>query len=155
MPGAESGHEDGAGAIAKNRVAALVRQSNQAEKQDQEITPAPNHTEGQTTPFPPYKRSSHTYVKGSREKKSSRAEMDGEWREAFEHDFWAAYPRKAGRPAAMRAWRAIKPQNEAMRDAICDGLELWVQFWEADDTPRRYMPHPSTWLNQRRWEDEP
>ena len=31
------------------------------------------------------------------------------------------------------------------------GLSKWMASW----TDRQFIPYPATWLNQRRWEDEP
>ena len=64
--------------------------------------------------------------------------------------FWAAYPRKVAKPNALKAWRAAKVNPEF----VMDGL---AKFTASDDWLRdggKYVPHPATWLNQRRWEDE-
>ncbi len=73
------------------------------------------------------------------------------WLELFDPWFWTAYPRRVGKPAALRAWKAVRPQCQATVDAISDGLERWRESW----TEPRFIPHPATWLNQRRWEDQP
>lgn len=68
-------------------------------------------------------------------------------------DFWAAYPRKVAKPEAMKAWIKIKPDEETAA-AIMAGLEQAKKSrdWLKDDG--QFIPHPSTWLNQRRWEDQ-
>lgn len=64
---------------------------------------------------------------------------------AFER-FWSAYPCKKGKPVAQKAFRKVEGEFEA----IMAGLDAY----------RRHKPeyadwmHPSTFLNQRRWEDE-
>lgn len=65
--------------------------------------------------------------------------------------FWKQYPRKTGKPAAKKALKPVANQPEA----IVTGLAKWVEFWNADRTEQRFIPHPATWLNQRRWEDDP
>lgn len=85
-------------------------------------------------------------------RKTRKGKTSDEWDAAFEL-LWPDYPRKVGKPAALRAWRAIKPQNQETFDAIDAGLSRWVSEWRGVD--KRYIPHPATWLNQRRWEDEP
>jgi hypothetical protein len=76
---------------------------------------------------------------------------------AIEHvldDLWAAWPkgRKQGRPAARRALKAaLKKTNPA---SIATGLQLWLRYWEAKNEPQ-FVPMPSTWLNQERWNDDP
>ncbi|KKL62318.1 hypothetical protein LCGC14_2186380, partial [marine sediment metagenome] len=68
--------------------------------------------------------------------------------------FWNAYPRKVGKPAAIRTWKKTwsKP-NPVASDGIMAGLERWKQT-EQWQNPQ-FIPYPATFLNQRRWEDEP
>ena len=68
--------------------------------------------------------------------------------------FWAAYPRKQGKGAAEKAWNKIKPTAEVF-DRIMAAVESQkgCEQWKRNNG--QYIPNPSTWLNQRRWEDEP
>jgi len=64
--------------------------------------------------------------------------------------FWAAYPRKESKQAARKAWSRLRPPAElqaAILAAVArqKGSEQWL---------RGVIPHPATWLNNRRWEDE-
>lgn len=65
--------------------------------------------------------------------------------------FWKAYPRKAGKDAAWRAWKKrngdLPPEDELV--AI---LEQHRQSPQWQD--KKYIPHPATWLIQGRWQDE-
>jgi len=63
--------------------------------------------------------------------------------------FWASYPRKVGRRAAAIAFAAAIKRG-AHPDDILDGLD--GAQWNPEP---RYQPHPTTWLNQDRWRDEP
>ena len=70
-------------------------------------------------------------------------------------DFWAAYPKKTGKDAAYRAWQTKK--RERRLPAIDELLEAVRKAkassqWQEDGG--KYIPNPSTWLNQGRWEDE-
>ena len=65
--------------------------------------------------------------------------------------FWAAYPRKVGKGAAERSFERIRPDT-----ALLDGMLRAIETQRQSDTWQRgYIPNPATWLNQRRWEDEP
>jgi uncharacterized protein YdaU (DUF1376 family) len=64
-------------------------------------------------------------------------------------DFWAAYPRKAGKGAAEKAFAAAIAKGATVAE-IAAGLNR--QAWPADP---QFIPHPATWLNQRRWQDDP
>lgn len=68
--------------------------------------------------------------------------------------FWAAYPNKTGKGAALKAFQRIKP-DDTLLDTMIAKLELMCASpqWQTDNG--RYIPNPATWLNQRRWEDEP
>lgn len=65
--------------------------------------------------------------------------------------FWGAYPRKVGKQAARKAYRAAR--KVASLDAIAAGLRAQLPDLRTRDL--HLVPHPSTWLNQRRWEDDP
>lgn len=69
-------------------------------------------------------------------------------------EFWAAYPRKTSKQAAVKAWAKLKPAPE-LAGQIMLALEQqkdWPQ-WTKDGG--QFIPHPATWLNNKRWEDEP
>ena len=68
--------------------------------------------------------------------------------------FWKVYPRKTAKAEALKSWNKINPDQQ-MIDLICAGLSnhLTCQSWQSDDG--KYIPHPSTWLNQTRWNDSP
>ena len=62
--------------------------------------------------------------------------------------FWSAYPNKVKKFEALKAWdKAIKTDDPS---TIINGLR---NFKFPDDP--QFNPHPSTWLNQKRWLDEP
>lgn len=65
--------------------------------------------------------------------------------------FWATYPRRIGKGAALKAWK--KALKVATADQILAGAETYAQIRAGDDP--QYTAHPATWLNQQRWEDEP
>lgn len=71
--------------------------------------------------------------------------------------FYEAYPRKVSRAAAERAWEKLAPAAD-LRAAVMAGLEAQkaAPRWKAllDKGEKEFIPHPATWLNQRRWEDE-
>ena len=66
--------------------------------------------------------------------------------------FWEAYPKKTGKQAAFRAWkRAIKTVDNGIILAALRKQREW-SMWRKNGG--QYIPNPSTWLNQGRWEDE-
>jgi len=66
--------------------------------------------------------------------------------------FWTAYPRKVGKPAAEKAWGKAKiAQAEPLLAALIWQRQL--PQWKSDGG--QFIPHPATYLSQRRWEDVP
>ena len=68
----------------------------------------------------------------------------------FEQDFeefWQAYPRKVGKAQAKRAFaKALeKTSLQQILSGICNLIYDDIKF----------CPHPTTWLNSERWNDEP
>lgn len=67
--------------------------------------------------------------------------------------FWQAYPRKVGKAAAEKAWKRLKPPPELLETMLAAlGVAKTTSGWTKDGG--QFIPHPSTWLNGRRWEDE-
>jgi hypothetical protein len=63
-------------------------------------------------------------------------------------EFWTVYPRKVGKVAARKAWTsATKRVNP---DKIIAAVR---EYPFRDDLT--YVPHPASWLNGGRWEDDP
>lgn len=67
--------------------------------------------------------------------------------------FWSEYPNKKAKSVAQKSWYKINP-DEKLFSAIMDGLKKakCSQQWVKDGG--QFVPHPSTWLNQQRWNDE-
>lgn len=67
--------------------------------------------------------------------------------------FWKAYPKKVGKGAAEKSFKKYKP-DDALLSAMLKAVSTQKssEQWKKDGG--QYIPNPSTWLNQRRWEDE-
>ena len=65
--------------------------------------------------------------------------------------FWQAYPRKVGKQAARKAFGRV----EVPLDRLLEALERQRGDPQWQKENGRFIPHPVTWLNQGRWEDEP
>ena len=66
-------------------------------------------------------------------------------------EFWSFYPRKIGKGGAKKTWekitRRVKPET------IIEGARRMASDPNLPET--QFIPHPSTWLNEGRWDDEP
>jgi hypothetical protein len=64
-------------------------------------------------------------------------------------DWWKGYPQKVGKGAAEKAW------PKARKLVSIDELSAAVGRYIESKPPDREWCHPATWLNQKRWLDEP
>jgi hypothetical protein len=76
------------------------------------------------------------------------------------HDFppgfevlWVAFPRKTAKPKAAKAFARLKP-DDAMLATMLAALAVQKRSEQWTKDGGQFIPHPATWLNERRWEDE-
>jgi len=63
--------------------------------------------------------------------------------------WWKAYPSKVGKDAALKAWKArrdLPPVSEMIEKL--EEQKTWAKWLDG------FIPNPSTYLNQGRWQDE-
>lgn len=65
--------------------------------------------------------------------------------------FWSLYPRKIKKPYAEKCSKKIKKDEWPH---VLDGLKKYIIHWRHAGTEKTYIPHPSSWINNRQWEDE-
>jgi hypothetical protein len=67
-------------------------------------------------------------------------------------DFWKAYPRKTNKGFAKKVFEKLKV-DDAMLTKMIQAIHAQNKtVWK--DKDQQYIPHPSTWLNGERWDDE-
>ena len=75
----------------------------------------------------------------------------------FDHEkfdaFYQAYPVKKGRATAVKAWGKIKMDGQ-LYERIMVALEAQKKMPQWTKDGGQFIPHPASWLNQERWEDE-
>jgi 5-methylcytosine-specific restriction endonuclease McrA len=107
--------------------------------------PTPTPTDSDPNPDPNHLEAEARRKKLEAEsKQSTRAQAPASDFDAF----WDQYPRKVGKDAARKAY------NSAIRRASPEQIRsaLICQIWPEN---RQFIPHPVTWLNQGRWQDDP
>jgi hypothetical protein len=70
--------------------------------------------------------------------------------EAFDR-FYLAFPRHVAKQKALEAWLKLSPDAELV-SVIMQATARYAM--EVENTESRYVSHPATWLNGKRWEDE-
>ena len=63
--------------------------------------------------------------------------------------FWSAYPKKVAKADAVKAWKGAKGDKH-LHAILADIGRRKLNGW----TDPKFIPHPSTYLRGRRWEDE-
>jgi len=68
-------------------------------------------------------------------------------------EFYNKYPRKVKKQEVEKWFKKNKPSNELF-SSMMNSLEQFraSKDWQKDGG--QFIPYPSTWLNQKRWEDE-
>lgn len=64
--------------------------------------------------------------------------------------FWSSYPKKVGKQAAMRAYKAHIKKMPPINILV----EIISRQKQTDQWQRGYIPNPATWINQGRWDDD-
>lgn len=72
-------------------------------------------------------------------------------------EFWRMYPgfRKGNKKKAFAKYVLILKNKEATHEMIMAGLRRWCASEEWSKDNHKYVPHPTVWLNQERWEWTP
>jgi hypothetical protein len=74
------------------------------------------------------------------------------WEEQFEA-FWKQYPRKEKKKNASDAWAKLNLSDDQFGLVMAAlARQKMSEQWSKDGG--KYIPHPTTWIHGRRWEDE-
>jgi hypothetical protein len=100
-----------------------------------------------------YRESTHT-LKDKNQEEVKAKDIGGLGEIAEE--IYQVYPRKVAKPAAITAILKALDGDIAKRGSLLAKTRAYaeaVSHWPADE--RQFVPHPATWFNQRRYDDDP
>ena len=80
----------------------------------------------------------------------NKKEISKEKKYGFE-TFWSAYPKKVGKEKCLN-WFLIHRPNDELLQKMLTSIEAYKNTKQWSNP--QYIPHPYTWLNQGRWDDE-
>ena len=89
-----------------------------------------------------------------KEKEKENKKREREQKQMAFARFWTAYPRKVSKETARKAFERIDP-DEDLLNAMIEAIEKQKLSPQWQEDGGQYIPHPATWLNGKRWEDEP
>ena len=87
----------------------------------------------------------------SHEPSVSNHQLETSVTDALWEQFWKMYPRKTNKQSASKAWCKLRDIDKATAIEV---LDSHINYWQEMKTQQQFIPHASTWLNARRWEDE-
>lgn len=86
-------------------------------------------------------------------KRKRKQAIPEEYTEDFA-EFWKLYPRREGKAKAFESWQKLSlPQKR--RAYVALKQQLRILEVKARDSRGNFCPHPATWINQGRFDDEP
>lgn len=133
----------------KTKEASLAAATNPLERTASGSVANHNHNHRKEEPRPNIQETSLEGLRHSRPAapvSNSKALAANSAAEAFSR-FWAIWPHKVGKPDAARSFLRVAGEVEQ----ILAGVERYAR----DKPPDRSWLNPATFLNQRRWEDQP
>jgi hypothetical protein len=83
-----------------------------------------------------------------RRSRNPKSEIDADF-----ESWWKQVPRKVAKAAAAKLYRRIVKNSEATPAQLMAGIQRYGA--EVANREERFIAHPSTWLSQGRWADEP
>jgi biotin operon repressor len=88
----------------------------------------------------------------TRSKEVKKKEKETTYSADFE-TFWHEYPKKTGKDAAFSAWEKRNGSRPPIESIVSKIQELkQTDQWRKDNG--QFIPLPTTWINQGRWNDE-
>lgn len=91
-------------------------------------------------------------LEGDVRPKRSRSSVPDEYPYDFE-EFWKIYPRREGKASAWKSWQRLNmPQRRKAYVAL--KAQMSVLTSKAKDARGNFCPHPATWINQGRFDDD-
>ncbi len=102
----------------------------------------------------------YSQIRSAEERRAQRAQhyedtkakdVDTATQQRFER-FWNSYPRKVSKQHALKSWLKVAP-DESLANTIITALNEQKESPQWLKENGQFIPHPTTWLNQRRWEN--
>jgi hypothetical protein len=98
------------------------------------------------------------YKEGEEEKKKTiKKEIPARKTPDYPGDFltfWAEYPRKKQKGAALKAWKNAKKKGMPALNDVLKAVEAQKQSGDWLKNNGEFIPYPASWLNSGSWDDE-
>lgn len=84
----------------------------------------------------------------TKKQQAAQAQIDAQF-----NIFWDAYPRKVAKPRCRKIFERVCYGKVAI-NVLVDAINRYKKTSQWQNEGGTYIPHPSTWLNGRQWEDD-
>lgn len=91
--------------------------------------------------------------KGKDKDKNIEKEKEKEKNNELFDRFWQTYPRHENKQAAIKAFNKLGITEEMLM-MLLSSIERQKESAQWKENGGQFIPHPATWLNGHRWEDE-
>jgi hypothetical protein len=100
------------------------------------------------------RNSNGTILRKNNKEKNNIYVLPGNSLEEMFNKFWILYPKKAAKKKAHSSFIKIKDLDNEKFDKIIQVLNTQIKSidWQKDNG--QYIPHPTSWINAERWDDE-
>lgn len=90
-------------------------------------------------------------IKNNNKEKEKEKERADALNTRFE-SFWTSYPRHTAKQNALKAFAKLNPDDDLL-SVMLQAIERQKKSsqWQGGE---QFIPHPATWLNGKRWEDD-
>lgn len=112
---------------------------------EEDTTEIPNEQSGNTMV------SSMVLPLGNANANSKAISSEKAKREEQFNQFWEVYPRKVGKQAARKAFDKVPV---SVWPKLVPAVEAQKRSYQWTREGGQFVPHPATWLNQGRWDDD-
>ncbi len=76
-----------------------------------------------------------------------------EWPADYREQFWQTYPRRVGKASAIRKLEAVCKSRKVPWSTFYAAVVAFALSCKSKEM--QYIAHPTTWLHQGRWDDDP
>lgn len=88
-----------------------------------------------------------------KERKGKEGKEHARVDDALFSSFWNAYPRKAAKQDALKAFEKLSPDSDLVARMVAAlAIQSASESWTKDGG--KFIPHPATWINGKRWTDD-
>ncbi len=82
--------------------------------------------------------------------KNEKNNINNQTQQKF-NEFWSLYFRKEWKEKAKQKFLKLSLSEQG---TAISWLKRHVEYWKNNNTELKFIPHPTTWINWRRWNDE-